>query len=136
MTKRKKLFLVLTIAWLCVIFGHSLMPASVSGKESSGVLKWIQQFLPWLSHTLLRKLAHFGAFAVLGGLLFGLFRQCNSFHLLKPLGTAFSCAFTDETIQLFSPGRSSQVTDVWIDLAGAASAIALLLILARKRGCK
>ena len=34
-------------------------------------------------------------------------------------------AMADETIQIYSPGRSSQVTDVWLDLAGV---LALSLI--------
>jgi VanZ family protein len=28
--------------------------------------------------------------------------------------------FTDETIQLFVAGRSGQISDVWLDCAGAA----------------
>ena len=31
-------------------------------------------------------------------------------------------ALTDETIQLFVPGRSGQVTDIWIDFSGVMTA--------------
>ena len=46
-------------------------------------------------------------------------------------------ALTDETIQLFSPGRSSQVTDVWIDFAGVVTGTLLaFLVQAIVRRCK
>ena len=47
-------------------------------------------------------------------------------------------ALTDETIQLFSPGRSSQVTDVWIDFAGVVTGtlLAAFLVQAIVRRCK
>ena len=38
-------------------------------------------------------------------------------------------ALLDETIQRFIPGRSSQVTDVWIDMAGVVSGALISLIL-------
>ena len=131
MTRKKKIFLILTVVWLCFIFGHSMMPASTSHKESSALLQWLQQFLPFLSHKLLRKLAHFSIFAVLGALLYGLFRQYERFHLLKPIGAALCGAFTDETIQLFVPGRSGQVSDIWIDLSGAACMIFIVHLAAK-----
>ncbi len=125
MTRKKKIFLILTILWLCFIFGHSLMPASTSRKESSALLLFVQQFFPFFSHKLLRKLAHFSIFAVWGGLLYGLLRQYERFCLLKPIGIALCGAFVDETIQLFVAGRSGQVSDMWIDLAGATCMILL-----------
>ena len=46
-------------------------------------------------------------------------------------------ALTDETIQLFSLGRSSQVTDVWIDFAGVVTGTLLaFLVQAIVRRCK
>ena len=66
--KSRKIFTCLSILWLCVIFGHSLMPAEVSSSESLGVLAWLIKIFPWLTHLMLRKLAHFSAFAFLGGL--------------------------------------------------------------------
>ena len=40
--------------------------------------------------------------------------------LTGTLFAAMLAAVTDETIQLFSAGRSGQITDVWLDFAGAA----------------
>ena len=45
-------------------------------------------------------------------------------------------ALTDETIQMFSDGRSSQLTDVWLDLSGAMAGILVgLFCLALCRMC-
>ena len=47
-------------------------------------------------------------------------------------------AMTDETIQMFVPGRASMVTDVWIDTLGAVIGICVcaVLVLLRKTGNK
>lgn len=34
----------------------------------------------------------------------------------------------DETIQIYSPGRSSQVTDVWLDSAGVLAGVLIALV--------
>ena len=70
-----------------------------------------------ISEHILRKAAHFTEFGVLGVLG----TVCFGMYGLKPLYPAFAgllTALTDETLQLFSPGRSAHVTDVWIDFAG------------------
>ncbi len=120
MTRKKKIYLLLSIAWLCFIFAHSLMDHTASYSESAVVLEPVQQISPGVSHDSLRNMAHFAIFAIWGGLLYGLFRQYERFNLLKPLGTALCGAFVDETIQLFIPGRYGEVVDIWMDLAGAA----------------
>lgn len=134
--KKFRLWLCLTLVWLCVIWGHSLMPASVSREESGGVLAVLQHIFPWLTHHILRKLAHFSAFAVLGFFLTLTFSHRGRFTVFSPIGCALGAAFCDETIQLFVEGRSGQVTDIWIDLSGATVAIltaSLLLRLKRRK---
>lgn len=133
---KKRIWLCLTFVWLCVIFGHSLMPASLSQEESLGVFAWLGKLLPWLTHHLLRKMAHFSAFAILGGLLTGTLLQFQKSPVCAVV-LAFFAAFADETIQLFVAGRSGQISDVWIDLAGASFAVVLLWLLRLlKRTCK
>ena len=98
MNKKKfRFWLVFTILWLIVIFGHSAMPSEVSRQESLGILAWLTKLLPNLSHSLLRKLGHIAEFSILGILV---------------------VAFLDETLQLFVSGRSGEVRDIWIDLIG------------------
>ena len=47
--RRRTLFLVLALLWLCVIWGHSVMPASESKAESGGIVAWLAQYLPWVT---------------------------------------------------------------------------------------
>ena len=73
--KRFWICLALLLAWIIFIFCRSLKPADVSTSESQRVLDLLQRLCPFkLSMHLVRKLAHFTEFAVLGllaGMLFG-----------------------------------------------------------------
>ena len=139
MTRREKLADALLLATVLFIWGHSLMPGSVSGEESSRVLRLLQPFLELflgkgkVTEHLVRKLAHFSEYAVLGAVLG--FRE----HTVKGKKTGFAelCAkalfvcFLDETIQLFVPDRAGMVQDMWIDLSGAAFGMLMFLALRR-----
>lgn len=65
-----------------------------------------------------RKLAHFCEY-LLEGFLLMLCLRVYTRHFFKhvswPVLGGLLTALTDETIQLFVPGRSGQVTDIWID---------------------
>ena len=133
MSKRQKIFLALMVLWLCVIWGHSMMPAENSGNESNFLSEWLMQYLPWMNDFVIRKVAHFVEYAVLGGLLFGAFPQRGRIAVIESVFAGFLAAFLDETIQLFSPGRSGQISDVWLDLAGFCLVQLLLRLLIRKK---
>lgn len=130
--QKKHLYFLLILCNLLLIWGNSCMPASTSGAVSAGALSFLQRLfggLGWLGEFLLRKLAHFCEFALLGLLL------CRHAQLRKapsPVsGTmliGLLCACIDETIQLFSPGRSSQLTDVWVDFAGICAGLVFLAL--------
>lgn len=122
----KRLWMLLLIANIAFIWGNSMLPGSESQQLSDGFLRWLGFLLEPLGEyasLVLRKAAHFSEFACLGVLLAGFFRRRN-------LGTAALCgllsACVDESIQLFSPGRSSSLVDVWIDFAGVLTGIVLL----------
>jgi len=131
MKKLKTLMLVLLLAWVIFIFCRSLQPVDASRQESQWVLELLRRFVPFeLSMHLVRKLAHFTEFAILGALAGALFGgQCRHLWtgLLFALMTGIVTALCDETIQLFVPGRGSQITDVWLDIAGAATGAVLIL---------
>lgn len=133
MTKRRKTFLALTVLWLCVIWGHSMMPATDSGNESNFLAEWLMQYIPWMNDYVIRKVAHFAEYAVLGGLLLGAFPKRGRAAILHAVLAGLLVALTDETIQLFAPGRSGQITDVWLDLAGLCTGQLILRLLFRKR---
>ena len=131
---RRRVFWVLTALWLLFVWGHSLMPASVSKEESHHWLALLQTWLPWLTDYLIRKAAHFTEYAVLGALLFG--AADTRYGLWFPPCFGVLAALADETVQLFAAGRSGQVSDVWLDLAGFLAGwilIALISLIRKKR---
>jgi VanZ family protein len=118
------------------------MDGEVSATESGGLLnlvKAIFDFLPLtedLTEHILRKLAHFTEFACLGFLLGAdtlLFVKNGSdkikHKIYLPAFGGLLAAQVDETIQLFVPGRSSQVKDVWIDFSGVVIGVIAVFVI-------
>lgn len=131
--RRMTLCLCLLSALLVFIWGNSLLPASVSGALS----QWVRDLLGFTSQGsaeagegLLRKIAHFSEFSLLGATLGWLYamllkKQYAVAAVSLLLGAATACV--DETLQGFSPGRNPSLIDVGIDTAGVAVGIGLLL---------
>ncbi len=117
----KKLLLNAAIVLnLALIWGASLMTGTDSGNLSGGLLAWLGSILPMLlteaGHTLLRKIAHFSEFGLLGLLTSARYPSETQAGWLLGFGLLVACV--DETIQLFTPGRASSLLDVWIDFSG------------------
>lgn len=123
--------LAVSLLWLALIYFQSALPAPTSQAESGGILAVVQTVFPWMTNLLLRKIAHFTEYAVLGALFASFFARARNPILLKPLAFGAFAALGDETLQLFVPGRSGQLSDVWLDMAGVACG-ALLVWLIRK----
>lgn len=89
---------------------------------------------------LVRKLAHFTEFSVLGveaGFLFGIFRRNEAVNIWTGFVPAILCcsfaAVIDETIQIFSL-RGPAIADVWIDTFGSAFGSAVILAILSLKG--
>lgn len=130
---RKRLLTVLLALNVLFIWGNSLLPPEASWAVSSAVKNVLLALLPggdgagggtgWLG-VLVRKLAHFTEFCVLGTLLrCRLGREPGS--AARALLAGLLTAGIDETIQAFT-GRTSSVFDVWIDFAGVTAGAALV----------
>lgn len=80
-----------------------------------------------------RKLAHMTEYAVLAVLFLLAFLAFGKRRFLFPaaVGCCFCYALTDEFHQMFVEGRAGRFTDVLIDTAGAAIAMAVLFGLTR-----
>lgn len=132
--KRKLGLWLLTAAavlWLGFIWGHSLVPAELSQEESGAVLETLRRLLhaEWLTDHIVRKTAHFTEYLILGFLSAGTLWGWGKRRGLLWLPTAGLLApLVDETIQLFVPGRSGQISDVWLDAAGFAVGVFLLVL--------
>lgn len=133
------IFTIALIACIAFIFRNSLESGALSSARSQAVMQKINEILsvvnlgPLSEHTV-RKLAHFAEFTLEGFLLLLCLRvYTNRFvrHISWPLLGGMTTALLDETIQRFIPNRTSQVTDVWIDMAGVVfgALIALILLL-------
>ena len=123
---------------LAFIWGQSLMTADSSTRESESVLSFVRpavtaviQCLQRLGidadpAVLVRKLAHFTEFAVLGILMYLLFStpERGSRGIL-PAAACLAAAGVDEFLQRFADGRAPALRDVGIDFAGACVGILL-----------
>jgi len=111
------------------------MPGSVSSEESGFFTDIILRLFPSLEESvdvglLVRKLAHFTEFMILGILLtIRLHDRSERFFMrfFSITMTGLFAAFTDETIQIFVEGRGSSVADMWIDFAGVITGCLITL---------
>lgn len=134
------LVVMITLAWMLVIFGFS----SQSGEESGGlsaaiagpVTKWLAGLQRGLTTEaeaalftrvdgVVRMVAHFFEYAVLGGLLTLLSQLLSKKTFWLPVAVGMLYALTDEWHQSFSPGRVCDFNDVVIDSLGVLIGILL-----------
>ncbi|MGN0075914.1 MAG: VanZ family protein [Parafannyhessea sp.] len=156
------LWLAIVALWLVFIWGHSLVSGAASRGESSRVMVVLRPAFQAAgvtsTHTMtfvIRKTAHFLEYLVLGLLCgrtrsevlgqgrrscFPASRECvwqisSSDLRLALLTVMVGCVapVVDETIQVFVPGRSSQLRDVIIDLCGVLVGTLLAAALRRVR---
>ena len=135
------IFTFALIGCIVFIFSNSLQIADVSEGASGRVLGILQGILRHLglpgaadrlTMHIVRKLAHFCEYMLEGFLLMLCMRVYSRHplrHITVPMLGGVLTALTDETIQLFSEGRSSQVTDVWLDSAGVLAGILVAIVL-------
>ncbi|MBN2980248.1 MULTISPECIES: VanZ family protein [Cohnella] len=91
----------------------------------------------WLEF-LVRKAAHLGIYFFLAVLVRLALRRVRSFpqRAVYCLFAVMLVAAADELNQQYTPGRTSLVSDIWIDLAGGALGLAVFEMLARWFGPK
>ncbi|MBS3986495.1 MAG: VanZ family protein [Erysipelothrix sp.] len=142
------LSILATLIWVLFIFSFSLQNASDSSLASSRLAQWglslLDRSVPMHTITLqdmvvlVRKTAHVLNFSVLMMCLISLTHQRINKWVLASWMVCLSVAIMDETIQLFVPGRSGQLSDIVLDMSGAT----LILIIVwwvkerRKHGSK
>ena len=133
---------VLVILTVGAIWALSITPAITSSEQSNVVTMTVvnppsesasitqEAKGPSMTYmiTLVRKMAHFAEFGVLGFLwaLLGLFQWYPAMWLY-----GLGVALVDEGIQYFVPGRAAAVTDVTIDYCGFFCGFALVMVVAR-----
>jgi VanZ family protein len=147
---RKRFAWLAVIIWTLLIFSFSIRPLDESSQQSTRVR---ERLLPVIEaveealgmdlipddnlHWIVRKMAHFTLFMVLGGLVFRAGRisgRPSGRALLAALLWVVLTAALDETIQTFIPGRSGELRDVVIDTAGGMMGMGVMLLFQRCSG--
>ncbi len=138
--KYQIVFLCLTIGMTAFAFIHSLMPAEVSSDESGIVLTVLRHIFEALhistkslNSYILRKFAHYLEYVLIGISMMGYAVACD---VKRPLHYRFTALFfglltpvIDETIQLYTPGRAGQVSDVCLDFLGILTGFMTMLLI-------
>lgn len=131
----------LIVAHIMFIWGNSLQSREASAQKSQRVFEVVSATLePILGEGvvtvhLVRKLAHVAEFGLLGVglcLLLVVRRRVMWQAVTNILFVSFFVAVVDETLQILSR-RGPLVSDIWIDVAGAAGGILIALCI-RKIG--
>lgn len=123
----KKLFnIILVILWMILIFTMSSFNATESGEQSGMIVDFINQIIHVdnikLLSLIIRKLAHFTEYFVLGILVANAFYKCNK-KLFLAIIICVIYAISDEIHQIFVSGRSCQLLDIIIDSLGSITGI-------------
>lgn len=135
--KRWILYIVLCLI-VFFIWDNSLQNGGTSDGFSLIFAKWIAPIANklgfygniWALNRIIRKLAHLTEFTILGGVLYVVLRRYIEYGtVVKTIVVGIVIASLDEFIQLFSLGRSSQLSDVLIDTVGIIIGISVVLSL-------
>ena len=143
---KRVLFLIMLAIAFYVIFNFSAQDGEVSGSLSGKVTEFIvelvskiktmdiNQKLHWINklEPIVRKLAHFGVYTVVGFSIMGFmctFDIKNIIKFITSLSIGIVYAVSDEIHQYFIPGRNANVLDVCIDSLGVLTGIFILITL-------
>lgn len=142
------ILIILLVCTFFIIFGFS----SQNGEQSGGISRKVTETILKVSskynkleeeekevvlhrtESIVRKMAHFSIYTVVGFLLMGLlstYKLKDKWRMIMAIVIGILYAISDEFHQSFSPGRSPKITDVYIDTLGIIIG-ALFVILIRK----
>lgn len=143
---KRVLFLIMLAIAFYVIFNFSAQNGAESGSLSRRVTEIIVNLVSKIKtmdfarklyyieklHPIIRKLAHFTVYTVVGFSIMGFmctFDIRNIFKFFISLSIGVTYAITDEVHQSFIPGRGPSIIDVGIDSLGVLTGIFILIIL-------
>ena len=117
--------ILLVILWMIVIFCFSNQVSDDSTKLSNGLIKnTICKVSKDCDKTInktfkpVRKCAHFCVYLILGLLVMNCF-NINKKYIIYSLIICLLYSISDEVHQIFVPGRSCEVLDIFIDTCGS-----------------
>ncbi len=133
------LFSLLSLIVISFIFGNSVKPSAKTNSDSKQIVKALTPITKADTESaideinkIVRKSAHAIEFATLGVFLALLSESIREItkrrHICFPLFIALLVGVTDEFIQKYF-GRTSKVSDVFIDFSGAITGIFIVFII-------
>lgn len=128
---------VLVAIWMFLIFLMSSFDATESTNQSNFIVNIITNIFKIenieLLSFIIRKLAHFTEYLILGLLVANMFTKNNINNLyLISIILCIIYATSDEIHQLFVPGRACQLRDVLIDSIGSITGVYLYKLINTK----
>lgn len=119
------------VAVAVIIFRFSCDTGEKSAEVSEGFLSMIIEFIgKYISHNLLRKIAHFCEFAALGFFTAGGVKfTFDKGRIYIPLILCILYSVSDEVHQYFVPERACRIFDIFIDTCGSLTGILVFTLL-------
>ena len=143
---KRVLFFIMLVITFYIIFNFSAQDAEISGSLSRNITEYIVKVISKIKtiditmqfnlieklHPIVRKLAHFCIYTLVGFSIMGFmctFDMKNIFKLLTSFGIGVIYAISDEIHQYYIPGRCASIMDVFIDSMGVLTGIFVLITL-------
>lgn len=128
---------VLVAIWMIIIFIMSSFDSVESSNQSNFIVDIIANIFKIenieLLSFIIRKLAHFTEYLILGLLVANMFTKNNINNLcLLSIILCIIYATSDEIHQIFVPGRACQLRDILIDSIGSIIGIYLYKLINKK----
>lgn len=139
------ILILLLLSTFFIIFGFSSQDGENSGGLSRNITNKILQLsnkykdmgqeekekIADRTERIIRKIAHFSIYTLVGLLLMGLlstYKIKENWRMILSVLLGMIYAVSDEIHQSFIPGRTPQITDVYIDTLGVVLGVLLILL--------
>lgn len=139
------ILILLLLSTFFIIFGFSSQDGENSGGLSRNITNKILQLsnkykdmgqeekekIADRTERIIRKIAHFSIYTLVGLLLMGLlstYKIKENWRIILSVLLGMIYAVSDEIHQSFIPGRTPQITDVYIDTLGVVLGVLLILL--------
>ena len=134
------LFIILLLLMYILIFFFSSQVGDESSKLSGGIVRKILYSIGLVDNMevesvleiIVRKMAHFSLYFVCGILAMCIminYDVSNKFRILCSFCINLFYSISDEIHQMFVPGRTGKVTDVFIDSLGVICGILIIYVI-------
>ena len=135
---KKQLSIILVFIWMIIIFIMSSFNAEDSANQSNFIVNIIANILNInnieLLNLIIRKLAHYIEYLILGILVINMFIKNNipKSYLISIIFCVIY-AISDEIHQFIIPGRACQIKDILIDSIGSITGIYLYKLISKRK---